>query len=353
MEARTVARIPADGGKGGWQYEPKWDGFRCIALREGDAVELWSKAGKPLSRYFPEVVANLRALPVRRFALDGELVVPAGGALSFDDLLQRIHPAASRIARLAAEHPALYVVFDLLVDAKGARVLDLPLAERRTRLEALMQTLRHARGLALSPCTADAAVAARWLAGGGGALDGVIAKRRDAPYGTGRARDAMQKVKRIRTADCVLGGFRWATGTRQVGSLLLGLYDDAGRLDHVGFCSGIKASERAALTRKLVALQRAGGPRSGFDGDAPGGPSRWSTERSTAWEPLPHALVVEVSFDHVSGGRFRHGTRLVRWRPDKAPEQCTREQLAPSGAPALALLRAAPAARKRPRPRRA
>ena len=317
MEARTVVRLPETRGAVRWQYEPKWDGFRCVALRAGAEVALWSKAGKPLTRYFPDVAANLRALPCDGFALDGELVVPVGDELSFDELLQRIHPAASRVARLAGERPALYVVFDLLVDPEGRRVLELPLEERRARLEDFAERMfSRAHGLALSPATTDAAIAERWLAGGGGALDGVIAKQLDAPYRSGE-RDAMQKVKRIRSADCVVGGFRWATGSRQVGSLLLGLYADDGKLDHVGFCSGIRDAERGELTRTLVGLQRrARGTvqRMGFDGDAPGGPSRWSTERSTEWEPLPHALVVEVSFDHVSGGRFRldrHVQRLV------------------------------------------
>jgi ATP-dependent DNA ligase len=336
MEARTVTNVPRGEQ---WRYEPKWDGFRCIALKEGSDVELQSKAGKTLSRYFPEVVANLRQVRAARFVLDGELVVPVDGHLSFDDLLQRIHPAESRVTLLAAEHPALYVVFDLLVDPKGRRLLEEPLDERRRQLESFFRSsLRRAPDIALSPSTTDVADAIRWFEETGGGLDGIVAKRRDAVYRAGQ-RTAMQKIKHVRTADCVVGGFRWSSdGSRSVGSLLLGLYDEQGLLDHVGFTSGIRASERAALTERLLAVQRRGGAPAGFTGNAPGGPSRWSNERSTEWEPLPHELVVEVSFDHFSGGRFRHGTRLVRWRPDKAPSQCTREQVAAAGGSSLVLL---------------
>lgn len=335
MEAQTVAEVPRGEH---WQYEPKWDGFRCIALRSGDEVFLQSKSGKPLTRYFPEVAANLRAVPAESFVLDGELVVPVAGQLSFDDLLQRIHPAASRVKKLAAERPALYVVFDLLVDPRGRRWLNEPLAARREALEAFFRAeLRRAPGLALSPRSTDVADALRWFEETRGGLDGIIAKRLDAAYRAGE-RAGMQKIKHTRTADCVVGGFRWATGSKQVGSLLLGLYDDQGLLDHVGFTSGIRSADRPALTKRLVALQRRGGEPMGFTGNAPGGPSRWATERRTAWEPLPHELVVEVSFDHFTGGRFRHGTRLVRWRPDKAPRQCTRDQVAPVGVSSLALL---------------
>ena len=337
MEARTVGDVPRGDE---WQYEPKWDGFRCIALREGEAVELQSKSGKSLSRYFPEVVANLREVRANPFVLDGELVVPLDGQLSFDELLQRIHPAKSRIDKLAAEHPALYVVFDLLVDAEGRHVYEQPLTVRRRQLEALhRRSLRRVPGLALSPCSTDVADALRWFEETGGGLDGIVAKRRDLPYQSGE-RTGMQKIKQTRTADCVVGGFRWTSAEpRLVGSLLLGLYDAQGRLDHVGFTSGIRAAERPGLTRRLRDLQRRGGEPIGFTGNAPGGPSRWASERSAQWEPLPHELVVEVAFDHVSGGRFRHGTRLVRWRPDKAPAQCTREQLVPAAASSLRLLR--------------
>lgn len=320
MEARVASALPAGDT---WQFEPKWDGFRCLVFRDKDGIRLQSKSGQPLERYFPEVVERLAALKAQTFVLDGELVVPdpAGkGALSFDDLLQRIHPAASRITRLAREMPAALVVFDLLVE--GTTVLaDRPLAERRAQLERFIA--KHpADGIFLSPATRDRAEAGRWLSGAGSGLDGVVAKLVDAPYASG-SRDAMIKVKQRRTADCVVGGFRYATGKKVAGSLLLGLYGGDGLLHHVGFTSSFKASDKAALTKKVEAL--AGG--TGFTGRAPGGPSRWSTERSSEWVPLDPTLVVEVEYDHFSQRRFRHGTKFMRWRPDKAPAQCTFEQV--------------------------
>ncbi len=318
MEAQQVDELPRDKG---WQFEPKWDGFRCLASRDGGKVELMGRSGKSLARYFPEVVAGLANLPVRRFILDGELVIPVGKALSFEALQMRLHPAASRIVRLSAETPALLIVFDVL-RTPDADVAGWPLVERRAALEKLFTRLVDAPHLRLSPVTTRRAEASRWLArAGGGALDGVVAKRLDEPYRAGER--AMLKIKCLRSADCVVGGFRYATGSRQVGSLLLGLYDDQGLLDHVGFTSAISDAERPALTRRLDKLR--GGP--GFTGDAPGGPSRWSTERSGQWEPLKPRLVAEVQYDHVTGQRFRHGTRFVRWRPDKLPRQCTMEQL--------------------------
>jgi ATP-dependent DNA ligase len=327
MEARLVEEIPSGPG---WQYEPKWDGFRCLAFRDGDRIELQSKNGQPLARYFPEVVAHLRAMPVRSFVLDGEIVVPVpgpvDGRLSFDDLLQRIHPAASRIERLSRERPAVLIVFDLLVDRTGRTLVDRPLRERRRRLEAFVgKALAGRDDIRLSPATEDAAQARAWLDMAGGTLDGIVAKRLDLPYQTGE-RTGMQKVKRRRTADCVVGGFRYASGSRVVGSLLLGLYDTDGLLHHVGFTSGFPATTRTALLAKLTPLVKA----PGFTGRAPGGPSRWSTERSAEWEPLDPRLVVEVSYDHFTGDRFRHATRFLRWRPDKAPRQCTLEQVAVS-----------------------
>ena len=319
MEATSVDDIPAGPE---WQYEPKWDGFRCLVFRHGDTVELQSKAGKPLTRYFPDVVESARALSAREFVLDGEIVVPRGRTFSFDDLLQRIHPAASRIAKLANETPALFVVFDLLEDEHGHPLLDVPLAERRLKLEAFAKNNFSGDGVRLSPATTKLSNAKDWLKQVGATLDGIIAKRRDAPYAAG-TRDAMVKVKNYRSADCVVGGFRYGTNSKLVGSLLLGLYDDAGLLHHVGFTSSFARAEKAALTAKLEKLK--GG--SGFTGNAPGGPSRWSTERSAEWVPLRPKLVVEVCYDHFSGERFRHGTRLMRWRPDKAPEQCTIEQV--------------------------
>lgn len=318
MEALLAAELPEGEG---WQFEPKWDGFRCLARRDGDEVTLTSKSGKPLARYFPEVVAMLGALKTQRFLLDGELIIPVGDALSFEALQLRLHPAESRVRRLAGETPAELMAFDLLeLDGKSLAVL--PLSERRNVLEAFFAK-NSAPGLKLSPMTCDRSVALGWLERSGGALDGVIAKRADQDYRSGER--AMIKVKQQRTADCVVGGFRYAEKKKEVGSLLLGLYDDEGKLDHVGFTSALKAEDRPALTKKLEKLIKP----PGFTGSAPGGPSRWNTERSMAWEPLKPTLVVEVRYDQVTGRRFRHGTGFLRWRPDKDPRQCTFEQLAP------------------------
>jgi ATP-dependent DNA ligase len=319
MEAQVVDEIPAGPG---WQYEPKWDGFRCLAFRDRDRVELQSKNGRSLTRYFPEVAAYLRALPAPSFVLDGEIVIPVDGRLSFDDLLQRIHPAASRVGRLARERPAVLIVFDLLVDASGGSLIARPLRERRQRLEAFAdRVLRGRDDVRLSPATQDAAQARAWLGMAGTTLDGIVAKRLDLSYQSGE-RTGMQKVKR-RTVDCVVGGFRFASGAPVVGSLLLGLYDDDGLLHHVGFTSGFPAATRKALRARLEPLIEP----PGFTGRAPGGPSRWSTERSADWQPLAPRLVVEVSYDHFTGDRFRHGARFLRWRPDKAPRQCTFAQV--------------------------
>jgi ATP-dependent DNA ligase len=320
MEAESVPELPT--GRE-WQYEPKWDGFRCLAFRDGDTVRIQSKAGKPLGRYFPDVVEAVGALSPRRFVLDGEIVIPVDGRLSFDELLLRVHPAASRVRTLVEAHRARLVVFDLLVDERGRSLVRLPLAERRRRLEAFAaRYFPKGRAIMLSRATRRRGTAAGWLAGGNGDLDGVVAKRVDLPYRSGE-RDGMVKVKRRRTADCVVGGFRYASKGGGIGSLLLGLYDEEGLLDHVGFCSNMPGSERRGLKEKLEPLRQP----PGFTGRAPGGPSRWSTERSAAWEPLAPRLVVEVAYDHVSNGRFRHGTAFVRWRPDKAARQCTREQM--------------------------
>jgi len=317
MEAKLVDTVPAEPG---WRFEPKWDGFRCLAYRSGDEVLLKAKSGKPLGRFFPDVVAALRALPVDRFVVDGELTIDVHGAPSFEALQMRLHPAESRVQKLAAEHPAGLTLFDCLLDADGHPLLDAPFRERRKALEALAKRFGKARVIRLSPGTTDRSKACAWLEDLGSHLDGVVAKRLDGPYVPGER--AMLKIKTIRTADCVVAGFRYAEGTRVAGSLLLGLYDDAGRLHHVGFTSTIRHAERPALTEKLLKLKG-----EGFTGDAPGGPSRWSTERTAEWVPLKPELVVEVAYDQVTGGRFRHGTRLVRWRPDKAPQQCTMEQI--------------------------
>lgn len=326
MEAKLVEALP-DGA--GWQFEPKWDGFRCLAFRAGSELDLRAKSGKPLGRYFPEMVALLRGVRPKQFVLDGELAIPVGDSLSFDALQMRLHPAESRVRKLSVETPAIFILFDILLPADGKPLLDAPLRTRRDRLEELYAAAGRGGGsLKLSPYTRDRRVAQRWLDKASGALDGVVAKRLDGPYEPDVR--AMLKVKCRRTADCVVGGFRYGQNSRQVGSLLLGLYNDEGRLDHVGFTSGIAEPERAALTRRLEAI--AGPP--GFTGKAPGGPSRWSTERSGEWTPVRPELVVEVRYDHVTGGRFRHGTTLLRWRPDKAPRQCTFEQLEREARPA-------------------
>ncbi|MDB5407219.1 MAG: ATP-dependent ligase [Rhodospirillales bacterium] len=331
MEARLVAELPSGPG---WQFEPKWDGFRCLAFRAGDAVELKAKSGKGLSRYFPEVVTMLQALPPGDFVLDGELAIELDNALSFEALQMRLHPAESRIRKLAAETPAQLIAFDCLMTERAGLLMSAPLTERRKALEEFFRGIKGHAGLRLSPFTRRREEALRWLDDTGGTLDGVVAKRLDGSYEPGER--AMLKVKRIRTADCVVGGFRYAQGTKQVGSLLLGLYDSAGKLDHVGFTSAIANADRAALTERLEPLVAP----PGFTGNAPGGPSRWSTERTTEWQPLRPELVVEVGYDQVTNGRFRHGTRLVRWRPDKAPRQCTCEQIARvAAAPTAEILR--------------
>ncbi len=316
MEAKLVDALPEGEG---WQFEPKWDGFRCLVFRDGDSIELQSKAQRPLARYFPEVVETVRALGPKRFVLDGELIIEVDGALSFEALQLRLHPAESRIRKLAAATPARLMLFDCLEVGANA-LIERPLAERRAALEAFHASLGH-EDVRLSPRTLDRAMASRWLEASGDDLDGVVAKRLDDPYAPGER--AVLKVKRMRTADCVVGGFRYASAGREVGSLLLGLYDDQGLLNHVGFTSSIPATGRAALTRRLERLVAP----PGFTGRAPGGPSRWSNERTGQWQPLRPELVVEVRYDHVTGARFRHGTKFLRWRPDKAPGQCYMDQL--------------------------
>ncbi|MGH6831532.1 MAG: ATP-dependent DNA ligase, partial [Methyloceanibacter sp.] len=285
MEAKLVTELPDEPG---WQFEPKWDGFRCLAFRAGREVDLRAKSGKPLARYFPEVVAMLAAVKPSPFVIDGELAIPFGGTLSFDALQMRIHPAESRIKKLAAETPAILILFDMLLDIKGKSLIEEPLTKRRIALERFFKAAGKAEGLKLSPYTLDRGEARRWLDDARGALDGVVAKQSDGPYLPGMR--AMLKVKRLRTADCVVGGFRYESGSRQVGSLLLGLYNKEGKLDHVGFTATITNADRAALTKKLEALIAP----PGFSGKAPGGPSRWSTERTGEWEPVKPKLVVEV-----------------------------------------------------------
>lgn len=319
MEARLVSELPKEGN---WQFEPKWDGFRCLAFRNAGKVELRAKSGKPLTRYFPEMVAAFRKISSPRFILDGELLIPQGKTLSFASLQMRLHPAQSRIDKLSKETPALFMAFDILQTDASQSLLDTPFGERREELEQFARAFARKKSFRLSPFTRNSNEAKRWLQRtGAGALDGVVAKSLDETYRP--AERMMLKIKCLRTADCVVGGFRYATDSKLVGSLLLGLFNKQGKLDHVGFTSGIAEAERAALTRKVERLK--GGE--GFTGSAPGGPSRWSTERSAEWEPLKPRLVAEVRYDHITANRFRHGTKFLRWRPDKAPQQCTFAQL--------------------------
>jgi ATP-dependent DNA ligase len=336
MEARSVDAIPRGAE---WQYEPKWDGFRCLLYRHGETVDLRSKSGEDLTRYFPDLVHAALALKANSFLLDGEIVVPHGKAFSFDELLQRLHPAASRVKKLSLETPALFLAFDLLVTATDKTLAASILQKRRLALEnfAKVQFKSHPT-FRLSPATTSYATAQKWLQQSGGGSDGVIAKRIDLPYQAGN-RDGMQKIKKFRSADCVIGGFRYATNKianrKVVGSLLLGLYDDEGLLHHVGFTSAIKQADKPALTERLEPLIAP----PGFTGNAPGGPSRWSTERSAKWSPLKPKLVIEICYDHFSGERFRHGTSILRWRPDKAPRQCTFDQLRQKAADPMKLLK--------------
>lgn len=330
MEAMPARELPQGGS---WQYEPKWDGFRCLAFRDRKLVELMSKSAKPLTRYFPELADSLATIAAQRFVLDGEIVIPTASGLSFDSLLMRIHPAASRVQKLSQTNPSLFIVFDLLVDDRGRSLANSALGERRQKLEEFAK--RFFKGhpdLRMSPATHDLKVARAWFHMGTG-LDGVIAKKQDLPYQSGN-RKGMLKIKRERTADCVVAGFRYLAKKPLVGSLLLGLYDQRGKLDHVGFTSSIQNKDRAALTQRLNKLIKP----PGFTGKSPGGLSRWSTKRSMEWKPLVPKLVVEVEFDHFTGGRFRHGTRLVRWRPDKAPKTCTFRQVLRENRSALRLL---------------
>lgn len=317
METRSAARIP-EGEE--WTYEPKWDGFRCLAFRDGGEIELQSKSGETLTRYFPEIVAALADAKGRRFVTDGELLIPSGDGADFDALLQRIHPAESRVRKLAKETPASYVLFDLLVEDRVA-LYERELRVRRDRLETFVErNFAKSATIRLSPATSDAALAHGWLEGSIARLDGVIAKR-DVPYAFGR-RDAAVKIKRSYTADCVVGGFR-KSNDRAVASLLLGLYDDDGLLHHVGFVGSMSAAERRRAGELLFPLVEP----PGFTGNAPGGVSRWNRGKESEWFPVRPQVVVEIAFDHTTARRFRHAARLLRWRPDKPPRQCTMEQL--------------------------
>jgi ATP-dependent DNA ligase len=320
MEATSADKIPA---KGEYLFEPKWDGFRCLAFRSGDTVLLQSKAGQPLGRYFPELVSALAQMPARKFVLDGEIVIFVSDRLLFDDLLLRVHPAESRMRKLSASTPATLMCFDLLVDEHGKSLAHLPLRERRRKLEKFLRSSSRSGMIRLSPASLEPQQAKQWMRTRATmGLDGIIAKRLDEPYRSGE-RTAMIKIKRVRTADCVVGGFRYAEKGGGIGSLLLGLYNAEGLLDHVGFTSSFNAEQRQGLKRLVEPL--IGSP--GFSGRAPGGPSRWSTKRSSEWQPLKPKLVCEVSYDHFAGGRFRHGTKFLRWRPEKRPDQCRFEQV--------------------------
>ena len=315
MEAEPVDALP-DGP--GWQYEPKWDGFRCLVFRDGAAFRLQSRNGKPLARFFPEVEAALLALPAKRFVLDGELVIPDQ---PFDALQMRLHPAQSRIDKLAREMPASVVAFDLLADGRRA-LLSKPLAARRTALEAFFRRVGPRPRLRLSPATTSRAAALRWLARKNHGLDGIVAKHLDLPYRPGER--AMLKYKLWQTVDCVVGGVYLKRGGSAIESLLLGLYDAAGLLHFVGRSRLGPDSEN--VVRRLKPLMG----RGGFTGRAPGGVSRWTRrelpERKTV--PLAPVLVAEVSADRIENQRFRHGARLLRFRDDKKPERCTIDQIA-------------------------
>jgi ATP-dependent DNA ligase len=315
MEAELVEELPT----GDWQYEPKWDGFRGVLENLGGGLRLWSRNGRPLLRYFPELEEVGAQLPAES-ALDGEIIISRDGRLEFDQLQLRLHPAESRIRRLAAEIPADYVAFDLLV-WKGAPVHELPLEKRRRELE------RKAKRFRLSPVSREVAQAERWLdrleqAG----LDGVVAKRLGVPYLAG-SREGVVKVKPYRTADCVIVGFRWSEkADGRISTLLLGLYADDGSLDFVGHCSGFPAPVRRELEATLPTMLE---PGHLSDKRIPGGQSRWSRGKELDWNPVRPELVCEVRYDKLEGNRFRHGTRFLRFRPDKDADQCTWDQVRP------------------------
>jgi ATP-dependent DNA ligase len=292
-----------------WRYEPKWDGFRTIAFRDGDDVHLQSRNGRPMNRYFPEVAQQVLKLPAERVVIDGEMIVVVDGIQEFDLLSQRIHPAASRVERLARETPAAFVAFDLLAEGNQA-LLELPYEERRSRLEQVI-----AEPVQLTPVTADRDGAGAWLTGHS---EGVVAKEADAPYLPGERR-GMMKVKRVRTIDAVVAAFRFGKEKGTVGSLILGLYDEAGELHVVGHTSGFTAKQKRELP-ELLEPHRTGEQGSGE-------PSRWKSDEELVWEGLRPELVCEVSFDHITGRRIRHGAKFLRWRDDKDPHECALDDL--------------------------
>ncbi|HEY9681685.1 MAG TPA: ATP-dependent DNA ligase [Oculatellaceae cyanobacterium] len=320
MEAHSLDELP---NSPDWQFEPKWDGFRCLVFRDGDSVELKSKSGRVLERYFPEVAQHVLELKADKFVIDGEIVIPSKEGFSFDLLLQRVHPAESRIKKLAKETPGVLIVFDILVDETNDLLTEKPLRERRKILERFAsEHFKNQKQITLSPASTDRSITEKWRQLFNNKLDGIVAKRLDASYDAGD-RNAVVKVKWMRTADCVIGGFRYGKDKKTVGSLLLGLYDETGALNHVGFCSAFDAKTKKELTKLLEPLVAP----PGFTGTAPGGPSRWNKGEEKEWMPVGGDLVAEFKYDHFSDGRFRHGTKLVRWRPDKKPEQCTMDQI--------------------------
>jgi ATP-dependent DNA ligase len=330
MLAKAVHEVPRAPGL--W-YEPKWDGFRCIVFRDREEVELGSRNDRPLTRYFPELVDLLKAALPQRCVVDGEVVIVTEHGLDFESLQLRLHPAASRVRKLAQQTPASFVVFDLL--ALDDRDLTAePFAERRRLLErAVGGALARVH---LTPMTADPDVAQDWFKRFEGAgFDGVMAKAADQPYLQDRR--VMWKVKHERTADCVVAGFRWHADGNGVGSLLLGLFDDAGTLHHVGVASSFTAARRRELVTELAPFRENAlenhpwldwaRAQAEAGGRMPGALSRWNTQKDLSWEPVRPELVAEVRYEHVQSGRFRHGTRLVRFRPDRIPESCTYGQL--------------------------
>ena len=341
MLAKAVHEVPRAPGL---TYEPKWDGFRCVVFRDGDDVELGSRNDRPLTRYFPELVDLLKAALPTRCVVDGEIVVVTGTGLDFDSLQLRLHPAASRVRKLAAETPASFVAFDLL--ALGDRDLtDEPFRVRRELLEGVLD--RALARVHLTPLTSDPDVAEDWFTRFEGAgFDGVMAKLADEPYQQDKR--VMWKVKHERTADCVVAGFRWHKDGETVGSLLLGLFDEAGVLHHVGVASSFAAALRVQLVTDLAPLRENaldGHPwrawadaQANADGRMPGALSRWNAQKDLSWEPLRAERVAEVRYEHLAAGRFRHTARLVRFRPDREPASCTYAQLAEVAPAELAAL---------------
>ena len=333
MLAKLAREMPVPDREGDLIYEPKWDGFRCIVFRDGDDVELGSRNEKPLDRYFPEVVEAVKARVPERCVLDGEIVIVTPNGLDFEALLQRIHPAASRIRLLAEQTPSSFVAFDLLaLDDEDLR--SRPFEERRAALEAALAGVQPP--VHLTPATRSQDVATEWFNRFEGAgLDGVVAKRADLPYRENER--IMLKVKHARTADCVVAGFRWHKAGAGVGSLLLGLYDDEGTLHHVGVASGFSVARQKEFAEEIEPLRENaldGHPWAAWaevaqepGGRMPGGASRWNAKRDLSWQPLRPERVVEVAYDHLQGDRFRHATSFVRWRPDRDPRSCTYSQL--------------------------